>query len=177
MSPEEALSLDNQTQETSRVHDVGNEPTKQKQLSLGRLIYLLALRRQDELVQKSKDGMLEIQEKNRNMAKVNSAMQAINALDHGDLDLKTQPDILEALKQAKEAGAQIDLSKTTYTAEQRNRLLDNLRLTTDSLGMQTQTEMQQANLISQVYENFTLAKPIISEEHRIIKDIERRFTQ
>lgn len=172
---ERSLEVEKVVDATVGIPEIAKELPPEKQLALGAMIYAIALRRQSELVQKSKDGMLEIQEKNRNIAKVNAAMQAINACESGDLDLTNKPQLMEQLKQAKEAGAFIDLSKTKYSQEDRHRLLDNLRLSSDSLNMQTQTEMQQANLLSQVYENFTAARPITRAEHDAVMAIIKKW--
>lgn len=151
--------------DSSQVNAIANEPSSEKQESLSRMMYLLTLRRQNELLAQSKEGIAEIQEKGRKVSQVNAASQAINACESGALDLTNNLELQEALKKAKDAGADIKLDKMKYTPEERNRLLENLRTTTDTLNMQTQTEMQSANLLSQVFDCWTAARPLIKTEH------------
>lgn len=160
-----SLDTEQVTAESAKVNAIAKEPPPEKEDSLSRMMFLITLRRQNELLAQSKEGITEIQEKGRRVSQVNAATQAVNACESGPLDLTKNPELMEALKKAKEAGADIKIDKMQYTPEERNRLLENLRTTTDTLNMQTQTEMQSANLLSQVFDCWTAARPLIKTEH------------
>jgi len=170
-----SIDTEKVTADSAKINAIANEPPLEKQENLSRMMFLITLRRQNELLAQSKEGITEIQEKGRKVAQVNAATQAVNACESGSLDLTNKLELLEALKKAKEAGADIKLDKMQYTPEERNRLLENLRTTTDTLNMQTQTEMQSANLLSQVFDCWTAARPLIKTEHDMIQSCIKKW--
>lgn len=163
--PEIKETLVKATIESLQIKPVSEEFFSDPKLDLDTLTLMITLRREKELLAKSKGHLEEIQEKNKRIVAVNNATQSINAFESGAIDLTNKHEVIETLRKAQEAGATINLDKMKYTVEERNRLLENLSKTTESLNLQTQTDMQAANLLPQINDSWAAATRLLKTLH------------
>jgi cell fate (sporulation/competence/biofilm development) regulator YlbF (YheA/YmcA/DUF963 family) len=82
------------------------------------------------------------------MRLINELISSINAKtdNSSSLDLTGDEELQEMLRLAKELGAKVDPEKLTYTAAERDRLVENLHLKGDEWDKENRTQTQQMEI-------------------------------
>lgn len=132
--------------------------------------YTLALLsdRLHDLEDKSKKELDQLKERQQKVAYLQKMLKAINAAtdSKGNVDFSKQPEMQEMFVKAKELGAMIDETKLTYTTEERERLLENIRLTNEDLTVQNEMQLQVVTrLTNERYEAYQMARAIMKPLH------------
>lgn len=124
--------------------------------------------RLNQLEISSKKEINELKARQQKVAFLQKLLKAINAATDGkgNVDFTANPEIKEMLTKAKEIGAMVDDTKLTYSADERERLVDNIRLTNDDLSTQNEMQLQLVTrLTNERLEAYQFARSITKPLH------------
>ncbi|MGA8164499.1 MAG: hypothetical protein WB791_05670 [Waddliaceae bacterium] len=138
------------------------------ELPLESLVLLTLTARFDYLQKKSQAQLTELKERQDNVAELNDIVKAINRATDADggLDLSNQDELKDLLQKAGDYGVEIQEGKEIFNREERNRLVDNCRMTVDDLNTQNEMQLQTlSRLTNERYEMYQMARTIIKPLH------------
>jgi len=139
-----------------------------KDLPLEALSLLLTT---DRLHKLEKDCINEITELKKRQAKVaflHKLMRTINAKTNakGEFDGREHTEFKDMLKKANELGVELDEEKHLYTSEERDRLLENIRMTVEDHNMLNELQLQTlSRMTTERYESYQMARSISKPQH------------
>ena len=147
-------------------------------MSLESLVLLINTERLKYLHQKTHKEFTELKQRQDQVRSLHNLLKKINnATDaNGVLDLSNNQELQQLIKDAKELGVETIDGKTSYTKEERDRLVDNIRVTSDDLNVLNDMQLQTINrLTNERYESYQMARSILKPLHdakmRAIKGI------
>lgn len=116
--------------------------------SLTQAVYHFYAQRATEAKDQIDHLAAEIQLRQERMRLINELISSINAKtdNSSSLDLTGDEELQEMLRLAKELGAKVDPEKLTYTAAERDRLVENLHLKGDEWDKENRTQTQQMEI-------------------------------
>lgn len=152
----------------------GVNPKNPKEMELEQLVSLLLTERLQQLQQKSTDEFKELKKRQDEVVEMHKLLKAINSLtnDDSELSFELEHEIKELLDHAKEKFG-IDLpegkvknGRVTYSKDQRERIIDNIRMTIDDHNTKNDMQMQTVTrLINERYESYQMARAILKPIH------------
>lgn len=137
-------------------------------MSLEALVLLINTERLKHLHEKTKKEFVELKKRQDDVRKLHNLIKKINnATDaQGALDISSNTDLQQLIKDAKALGVEITEGKNTYTKEERDRLIDNIRVSADDLGVLNDMQLQTINrLTNERYESYQMARSILKPLH------------
>lgn len=143
----------------------GKDP---KNLSLESLLLLVTTDRLHQLENETRKELKELRDRQKKVTFLNKLTKAINTATStkGELDMTNLTDLKEMLKQAKELGCDIDETRFKYSVDERERLVENIRLTIDNYDMDNQMQTQLITRITnERYESYQMARSILKPLH------------
>ena len=148
------------------INEVKAAPDK-GELSLESLALLINIERLKYLENKSIKELNELKQRQDEVSSLHKLIKAINsATVNNTLDLSTNGDIQALLTQAKASGVDVKDDKTFYNKEERERLLENIRLTVDDMNVLNDMQLQTVTrLTTERYESYQLARSIMKPLH------------
>ncbi len=145
-----------------------------KDMELEQLVFLLLTERLNQLQQKSMDEFKELKKRQDEVVQMHKVLKAINANTNNESELSfdLSSDLMQHLNHARDKlgieiqpGAIKD-NKMTYTKDQRERLIDNIRMTIDDHNTRNDMQMQTVTrLINERYESYQMARAILKPIH------------
>lgn len=144
------------------------DPVNIDGLDLEASVLLVSMSMVKRLEDKTRKELETLKERQQKVSFVHRVLRLINQVtkDKKDLDLSEHPDIKDLILEAADMGIELDTSKMQYTADERQRLTENLRMTCDDWNtindMQLQTVTRFTN---ERYEAFQLARGIMKPLH------------
>ncbi len=151
---------------TTEVNDSGS--TDPKNLSLESMILLLTAERLHRLEDDSRKQMDELRKRQEQVSFLHKLMKTINTAtgNTGTVDLSPYPELVDMLKKAKEMGVELDENKTSYNNDERERLVENLRMTVEDLNVQNDMQLQViSRMTNERYESYQMARAILKPLH------------
>lgn len=154
-----------------RQTNVKNDPVDPKDpesLSLESLALLLTTERLHRLEDNSRSQLTELNLRQEKVSFLHKLIKTINTAtgSEGDLDFTPYPEIIEMLKKAKEMGVDFDETKLQYGDKERERLLENLRMTVEDLNVQNEMQLQIiTRMTNERYESYQMARAILKPLH------------
>lgn len=145
-----------------------NDATDPKALSLEALVLLLTTDRLHKLENDSKTQMEDLRTRQQKVSFLHKMMKTINAGTdtQGEFDITPYPDLKEMLQKAKEIGVELDEEKLKYSSQERERLLENLRMTVEDLNVQNEMQLQMiTRMTNERYESYQMARCILKPLH------------
>lgn len=149
----------------------GRDP---KDMELEQLVFLLLTERLRQLQQKSTDEFKELKKRQDEVVQMHKVLKVINShtTDESELSFDQNSELTQHLKDAREKLG-IDIQdgtvkdgKMTYTKDQRERLIDNIRMTIDDHNTKNDMQMQTVTrLINERYESYQMARAILKPIH------------
>lgn len=145
-----------------------------KEMELEQLVFLLLTQRLKELQQKSTDEFKELKKRQDEVVQMHKVLKAINSNtnENSELNYDLNSDLTNQLKEAREKlGIDIQTGtvkdgKMTYTKDQRERLIDNIRMSIDDHNTKNDMQMQTVTrLINERYESYQMARAILKPIH------------
>lgn len=174
MSDNNTQKIDNNVVDEILTDNQGNL----NKLSLETLILLINTERLKHLHEKTHNEFTELKERQSQVRTLHNLIKKVNASASptGELDVTDNEELKEALKASIDLGVEVDADKLTYTKEERDRLIDNIRMTTDDLNVINDMQLQTINrLTNERYESYQMARSILKPLHeakmRAIKGI------
>lgn len=137
-------------------------------LSLDALVLFINSERLKHLQEQTHDNLKSLKERQQKVADLHKLMQAINkaSKSDGQIDLSDNQDLKNLLEEAKEQGVDIDLNKEKYNADERDRLVENIRMKVDDLNVQNDMQLQSiSRLTNERYESYQMARGILKPLH------------
>lgn len=143
--------------------------TNYENLSLETLVFLVNAERLDHLQAQADKEFKELGKRQEQVSLLHKTLKKINALTDtkGDLDFSHDADLKSLIQQAKELGIEgvVD-GKETYTKEEKDRLIENIKMTIEDLNIKNEMQLKKADrLTNEKIEAYNLIKKILDPVH------------
>lgn len=136
--------------------------------SLESLIMLIHFERLKTLKDQTASEFAALNDRQGVVRKLHDILKAVNQAtnEKGELSLKDKQELKELLKKAKELGVDVADDKNKYNKDERDRLVENIRMTIEDLNVQNDMQLQTVQrLTNERYESFQLARSILKPLH------------
>lgn len=150
------------------INSVENSEGNEQNLSLDALILLINTERLKFLKDKTQNELGELRERQQKVRTLHKLLRAINSItgDKGNIDCSNNEEVKDLLKQAKEIGVDINDGKMKYSREERDRLVENIRITVDDFNVENDMQLQSiSRLTNERYESYQMARSILRPLH------------
>lgn len=139
-----------------------------KNLSLESLVLLITSERLHKLESDSRAYLKELKQRQQKVSFLHKIQKTINAATNskGEFDLTPFEDLKKMFAEAKDLGVDLDTEKLLYNNEERERLVENLRMTVEDLNVQNEMQLQMlTRLTNERYESYQMARSILKPLH------------
>lgn len=145
-----------------------------KEMELEQLVFLLLTERLNQLQEKSTNEFKELKKRQDDVVQMHKVLKVINANtnDDSELSFDTNHELNQHLNDAREKlgidiqGGTVKDGKMSYTKDQRERLIDNIRMSIDDHNTKNDMQMQSVTrLINERYESYQMARAILKPLH------------
>ncbi len=153
-----------------------DEPGNPEDLSLETLILLINTERLKELQSKTEKEFKELRDRQNQVKELHELIKAINAAtkDDGTLDISDNEELKSQIENAKKLGIEVKEDKTSFSREEKERLIENIRMTVDDLNVQNDMQLQTiSRLTNERYESYQMARSILKPLHEAKNTIAR----
>lgn len=160
---------------------ISTEPVEQdmsqyENLSLEALILLLNTERLSKLKESTKKELEELRKRQADVKKLHEVMRALNTATDDKGQLIITPELMQHIKTAKEMDIDVKDNKPIYTKDERDRLIENIRLAVDDLNVDNDLQIQTiSRLTNERYESYQMArsilKPLSDAKQRMAREI------
>ncbi len=135
-----------------------------KKLSLDALALLVNTKRVRDLEDRAKAQYQELKNRQAEVRFLHKLLKVVNAStdSKGGFSASSNEELKTLLREADAMGVHIPEGKTSFTKEEKERLVDNVRLTCEDLNLQNEMQIQTiTRLTHERYEAFQLARAIL----------------
>lgn len=139
-----------------------------KDLSLEALILLINTERLNTLEKNIRNEFSELKPRQDQVAFLHKLLKAVNSStsDKGSFDWTKNEDLQQLLDEARQMGVDIPDGKVKFNHDERERLIDNVKMTVQDLNVQNDMQLQQiTRLNNERYESFQLARMAMKPLH------------
>jgi hypothetical protein len=153
---------------TDATNAAGNKDFDPNNLSLEALILLINTERLKHLQDKTEKEFTTLKERQEKVAELHKILKAVNAAtdSKGELDISTNEDLKNLLTKAKELGVDVKSDMNKFNREERDRLVENVRMTVEDLNVQNDMQLQTiSRLTNERYESYQMARSILKPLH------------
>lgn len=136
-------------------------------LSLEALLLLINTERLRQLKEETIKEFRTLKDRQTKVSKLHKLLQAINNAtnDKGELDCSKNPDVKTLIQEAKEFDVDLPM-KDKFKKEERERLVENIRMAVEDLNIQNEMQMQTiTRLTNDRYETYQMARSILKPLH------------
>lgn len=147
---------------------LANKDIDPNKMSLEALILLINTERLKSIQAKTEKEFSTLKERQNKVAELHKILKAINTAtsDKGELDISNNDELKNLLAKAKELGADVKDDITTFNPEERDRLVENIRMTVEDLNVQNDMQLQTiSRLTNERYESYQMARSILKPLH------------
>ncbi|KAF3363095.1 Uncharacterized protein PHSC3_000280 [Chlamydiales bacterium STE3] len=144
-------------------HDGGDQ-----NLSLDALILLINTERLKTLKDKTRNELSELRARQEKVRVLHKLLRAINTSteDNGKIDCSNNQELKNLLKKAKDLGVDLKDDKVKFSREERDRLVENIRITVDDYNVENDMQLQSiSRLTNERYESYQMARSILRPLH------------
>ena len=157
----------------SVVEKIAVNPKDHRHLSIESMALLVTANRLHKLEQDSCNELINLKERQKKVTFLHKLTKTLHAstsskgeLDHSKLNPDQLNDLKEMMKQAKELGVALNEDKLKYNNEERERLIENIRMTIEDLNIQNELQLQLiTRLTNERYEAYQMANRILKPIH------------
>lgn len=152
-----------QTQNVTEVESTDNKVAIDK-LSLDSLILLLNTEKLAQLKVSTKKELDDLKKRQAKVKRLHEIQRAVNkgTDEKGKLDASKDSALQALLKEASDLGVEIKQGKASFTKEERDRLVDNIRMAAEDLNVENDLQIQQiSRLTNERYESYQMARGIL----------------
>ncbi len=145
-----------------------SHPNNPKNMSLESLSLLLTTERLHKLERDSRKELTELKERQAKVAFLHKLIKTVNTATSpkGEFNCEAYPELQEMIKEGKKLGADLDETKTHYNTEERERFIENIRMTVEDLNIQNEMQLQMVTrMTNERYESYQLARAILKPLH------------
>jgi chromosome condensin MukBEF ATPase and DNA-binding subunit MukB len=152
--------------ETQNVLEVDPNDTQVdlQSLSLESLILLLNTEKLAQLKTSTKKELDELKKRQGQVKRLHDILSSINKATeaNGILDVAKNPTLQPLLKELKELGVEAPQGKGVFAKEERDRLVENIRMATEDLNVENDLQIQNlSRLTNERYETYQMARGIL----------------
>lgn len=160
--------------ESIPVNNVLNEATAAvsgtadpQDLSIESIVLLINTERLRYLENKITSEFLELKRRQDEVTYLHKLIKSINtATNNDEFDCSNNAELQQMLKKAKEYGVDLNEDKFTYNKDERDRLIENIRLTAEDMNVLNDMQLQTiTRLTTERYESYQLARSIMKPLH------------
>lgn len=158
-----------------KAEDGGNDVSG---MSLESMVLLITTDRVNHLEGNIRTEYETLRARQEDVRFLHALLKAVNAAtdENGEFDWSDEPELLEMLEKAREMGVDIPEGKTKFSAEDRLRLVENIKVTVEDLNLQNELQLQTiTRLTNERYEMYQLARAIMRPLHETKMDIARKL--
>lgn len=143
------------------------KPADSDHFSIEALALLINTQRLKHLENKISSEFLELKKRQDEVAFLHKLIKTINTATVDDeLDCTNNKDLQDLLLKAKNHGVDLKEDKLKYSKEERERLIDNIRITSDDNNVLNDMQLQTiTRLTTERYESYQLARSIMKPLH------------
>jgi hypothetical protein len=137
-------------------------------VSLETLILLINTEHLKNLKDKTRLELAELKDRQEKVRVLHQLLRSINTAtdDKGKLDCSNNNEIKDLLKKAKALGVDIKDGKFKYSKEERDRLVENIRIAADDFNVENDMQLQSiSRLTNERYESYQMARSILKPLH------------
>lgn len=137
-------------------------------MSLEALILLITTERLKHLKDKTRNELGELKERQEKVRTLHKLLRSINAEtdEKGKIDFTSNQELKDLIEKAKELGVDIKTDKTTYSKEERDRLVENLRIASEDFNIENEMQIQAiSRFTNERYETYQMARSILRPLH------------
>jgi spore germination protein YaaH len=145
----------------------GNIPAGSSNLSIESLALLINTERLKHLENKITKEFLELKKRQDEVSFLHKLIKTINtATTNEEFDCTDNQQVKDLLLKAKEYGVDLKEDKFKYSKEERERLIENIRITTEDNNVLNDMQLQTiTRLTTERYESYQLARSIMKPLH------------
>lgn len=139
-----------------------------EQLSLEALVLLINTDFLKVLKEKTRHALNELKERQEKVRTLHQLLRQINTStdEKGRFDCSKSQEIQDLLTKAKDLGVEIQDGKLKYSKEERDRLVENIRITADDYNVENDMQLQViSRLTNERYEAYQMARSILKPLH------------
>lgn len=144
------------------------DPKLPENISLEALVLLINAERLKTLQDSTAKEFKELRERQEKVKQLHDLLQSLNkeTTDKGEVDLKTKKDLADTLKKLKDHGISYNEDKTSYNKDERDRLVENIKMTIEDYNVQNEMQLQKVSrLTNERYESYQMARSILKPLH------------
>lgn len=137
-------------------------------MSLETLVLLVNVDRLKFLREKTHSEFTELKKRQGEVRTLHSLLKNINKLvnSSGELDATNSEELKKLLKEAKDLGVETKDGQLKFNKEEKDRLVENIRMTIDDMNVLNDMQLQSVNrLTNERYESYQLARAILKPLH------------
>jgi hypothetical protein len=137
-------------------------------LSLESLILLINTERLKSLQSNTLKELTELKKRQSKVAELHKVLKAINSAtgSNGELEISNNEELKQLLQKAKDLGIEVQDDKTYFNREERDRLVENIRMSVDDLNVENDMQLQTVSrLTNERYESYQMARSILKPLH------------
>lgn len=137
-------------------------------LSIEALILLINTDHLKNLKDRTRQELSELKGRQEKVRALHSLLRSINTAtdDKGKLDCSNNQEIKDLLQKAKDLGVDIKSDKFKYSKEERDRLVENIRIAADDYNVENDMQLQSiSRLTNERYESYQMARSILKPLH------------
>lgn len=145
----------------------GKAPVDSNNLSLEALVLLINSERLKTLENKIATEFMELKKRQDQVSFLHKLIKTINtATTNEEFDCTDNQDLKNLLAKAKEHGVDMKEGKYKFNKEERERLIENIRITADDNNVLNDMQLQTiTRLTTERYESYQLARSIMKPLH------------
>lgn len=142
-------------------------PVQSSNLSLEALVLLINSERLRHLENKITSEFIELKKRQNEVSFLHKLIKTINtATNKEEFDCTNNQELKDLLVKAKEYGVDLKEDKFKYNREERDRLIENIRITCDDINVLNDMQLQTiTRLTTERYESYQLARSIMKPLH------------
>ena len=152
------------------------DPMNLDNISLESLILLINAERLNNLQEQTSTKFEALRSKQNTVTELHKILKALNAAtnEQGELNLNDHPELKPLIEKAKELGVDIDDTKNVYNTLERDRLVENIRMSVDDLNVENDMILQEiSRLTNERYESYQMARSIMRPLHEAKSSLAR----
>jgi hypothetical protein len=144
-----------------------SDPQESRSLSLESLALLITAERLKSLENQIRTEFVQLKKRQDEVMMLHKLIKAVNmATVNDEFDCTNHQELKELLLKAKESGVDLDPSKMKYKKDEKERLIENIRLTADDYNVLNDMQLQTiTRLTTERYESYQLARAIMKPLH------------
>lgn len=158
----------NPVESIRKVADVKANGGPSNDLSLESLALLLCTSKVKSVEENTKKELKELRQRQSQVKFLHQLLNGVNSETDakGNFKLDNNSELKGFLEEASKMGVKVDTEKTSYTKDERDRLIENIRMTCDDLNIQNEMQLQTiTRLTNERYEVYQMARAIMKPLH------------